>query len=144
MVLTGNNAMYFFCEISSCIHGTVVLWSSVLQSWNLMLRNSRTEVFFEKLFLKVSQYSQKNTCVVVSFYWSCRSDMFKFNNKNTRTTSLTTSLAGFLILVTAWKVSVFRVSLVCIFPHLDWIRRDSPYLCVFSPNAGKFRPEKSE
>ena len=23
------------------------------------------------------------------------------------------------------------------FPHLDWIRRDTPYLSVFSPNAGK-------
>ena len=24
-----------------------------------------------------------------------------------------------------------------IFPHSDWIRRDTPYLFVFSPNAGK-------
>ena len=24
-----------------------------------------------------------------------------------------------------------------IFPHLDWIRRDTPYLSVFSSNAGK-------
>ena len=24
-----------------------------------------------------------------------------------------------------------------IFPHSDWIRRDTPYLSVFSPNAGK-------
>ena len=27
--------------------------------------------------------------------------------------------------------------LVCIFPHSDWIRRDT-YLSVFSPNAGKY------
>ena len=33
--------------------------------------------------------------------------------------------------------------LVLIFPHSDWIRRDSPYLSVFSPNAGKYEPEKS-
>ena len=33
--------------------------------------------------------------------------------------------------------------LVCIFPHLDWIRRDTPYLSVFSPNAGKYVPEKT-
>ena len=26
-----------------------------------------------------------------------------------------------------------------IFPHSDWIRRDTPYLFVFSPNAGKSR-----
>ena len=25
----------------------------------------------------------------------------------------------------------------CIFPHSDWVRRDNPYLSVFSPNAGK-------
>ena len=33
-----------------------------------------------------------------------------------------------LIITTAWKVSVFGVFLVRIFPHLDWIRRDTPYL----------------
>ena len=37
---------------------------------------------------------------------------------------------------TAWKVSVFRVILVRIFSHLDWIRRDILYFSVFSPNAG--------
>ena len=42
----------------------------------------------------------------------------------------------------AWKVSVFGVFLVLIFPYLDWIRRDTPYPSVFSPNAGKYRPEK--
>ena len=37
----------------------------------------------------------------------------------------------------AWKASVFGVILVRIFRHLDWIRRDTPYLSVFSSNAGK-------
>ena len=32
--------------------------------------------------------------------------------------------------------------LVCIFLHSDWIRRDTEYLSVFSPNAGKYGPEK--
>ena len=27
------------------------------------------------------------------------------------------------------------------FPHSDWIRRDTLYLSVFSPNAGKWRPD---
>ena len=43
---------------------------------------------------------------------------------------------------TAWKVSVFGIFLVRIFPHLDWIRRDAVYLPVFSPNAGKYGPEE--
>ena len=43
---------------------------------------------------------------------------------------------------TAWKVSVFGIFLVCISPHSDWIRRDTSYLSIFSPNAGKYGPEK--
>ena len=43
---------------------------------------------------------------------------------------------------TAWKVSVFRVFLVSIFRHSNWIRRYTEYLSVFSPNAGKYGPEK--
>ena len=33
--------------------------------------------------------------------------------------------------------------LVCIFPHSDWIRRDTSYFSVFSPNAGKYGTEKA-
>ena len=33
--------------------------------------------------------------------------------------------------------------LVRIFPHSDWIRRDTEYLSLFSPNAGIYRPEKT-
>ena len=46
------------------------------------------------------------------------------------------------VLNTAWKVFLFGVFLVCIFPHCDWIRRDTPNLSIFSPNAGKYGPEK--
>ena len=42
---------------------------------------------------------------------------------------------------TTWKVSVFGVILVRIFSHLDWIRRNTEYLSVFSLNAGKYGPE---
>ena len=43
---------------------------------------------------------------------------------------------------TAQKVSVFGDFLVCVFPHSDWIRRDTLHLPVFSPNTGKYVPEK--
>ena len=33
--------------------------------------------------------------------------------------------------------------LVRIFLHSDWIRKDTSYLSVFSPNAGKYGPEKT-
>ena len=45
------------------------------------------------------------------------------------------------VISTAWKVSVFRIILVCIFSHLDWIQKDTEYLSVFNPNAGKCGPE---
>ena len=43
---------------------------------------------------------------------------------------------------TGWKVSVFGVFLVRIFPHTDWIWRENPYLSVFSPNAGQCGKEQ--
>ena len=43
---------------------------------------------------------------------------------------------------TAWKVSVFGVLLVYIFSHSDWKRGDTEYPSIFSPNAGKYGPEK--
>ena len=33
--------------------------------------------------------------------------------------------------------------LIRIFLHSDWMRRDTPYLSVFSLNAGKYGPEKT-
>ena len=43
----------------------------------------------------------------------------------------------FIMKFTAWKLSIFGVFLVRISRHSDWIRRDTPNLSVFSPNAGK-------
>ena len=40
-------------------------------------------------------------------------------------------------------MSVFGVFVVRIFPHLHGIRRDTEYLPVFSPNAGKYALEKT-
>ena len=34
---------------------------------------------------------------------------------------------------TAWKVFVFGIIAVHIFLHLDWIRRDTEHLSIFSP-----------
>ena len=39
------------------------------------------------------------------------------------------------------KCSNKELFLVRIFPHLDWIQRDTKYLSVFSPNARKYKPE---
>ena len=38
-------------------------------------------------------------------------------------------------------MSIFRNFLVHIFPHSSWIRRDIPYLSVFTPNTERNGPE---
>ena len=48
-----------------------------------------------------------------------------------------------------WKMALrekcqnMEFVLVHTFPHWYWIRRDTPYLSVFSPNAGKYGLEKA-
>ena len=44
---------------------------------------------------------------------------------------------------TAWNMSKYGVFLVRILPHSDWIQRDTKYLSIFSPNAGKHGLEKT-
>ena len=38
---------------------------------------------------------------------------------------------------------VFGVILLCIFQHSDWIPRDTEYLSLFGPNAGKCGPDEN-
>ena len=39
---------------------------------------------------------------------------------------------------TAWKVSIIGVILVRIFPHWDWIRRDTPHFPTFRLNTERY------
>ena len=41
------------------------------------------------------------------------------------------------------SVQIRSFFLVGIFQHSDWIRRDTEYLSVFTPNTGKYGPEKT-
>ena len=41
------------------------------------------------------------------------------------------------------SVQIRSFFLARIFPHLDWIRRDTLCLFIFSPNAGKYGPKKT-
>ena len=45
--------------------------------------------------------------------------------------------------LTMWKVSNGDFFLVCIFLYSDWIRRFTEIFPVFSPNTGKYGPEKT-
>ena len=39
------------------------------------------------------------------------------------------------------QIRVFLLVNIC--PHSDWIRRDTPHVSLFSPNARKYVPEKT-
>ena len=68
----------------------------------------------------------KSELLIVNFLiFNCYSRLFHFN--------IETTLRE--------KVSVFGVFLVRIFPYSDY-SRITPYLSVFNPNAGNYKPEK--
>ena len=69
------------------------------------------------------------------FYWVCLHKESRFKKSVWVTISC--------LIIIAWKVSNREFFLVRIFPHSDWIWRGTPYLSVFSPNAGKYGPEKT-
>ena len=47
---------------------------------------------------------------------------------------------AFWMAYTAWKVSTQELFRGPLFPHSDWIRKDTKYLYLFSPNVGKYGP----
>ena len=46
-----------------------------------------------------------------------------------------------LINLLSENVNFVSLHLVCIFRHLDFIRRNTPYLSIFGPNRRKYGPE---
>ena len=77
----------------------------------------------KKVLLKFLQNSHENTCARVYF--------LVMNHDHSPMSSLREKYPN----------TVFF--LVRIFPHSDWIQRDTSYLSIFSPNAGKYRPGKT-
>ena len=103
------------------------------------------------MFLEILQNSQENTCARVSFLIKLQdSGKISKNTFFTEHVSGTASWEEFMIKSAkvisdkALKVSVFGIILVRIFSHLDWMRRDTEYLSVFSPNAGNTDQNNSE
>ena len=89
--------------------------------------------------------NQQETADLVTFteeILNGKNFIFLYNCYKGIPTPFTHRFKEWYIIFTAWKLSVFGVFLVRIFPHSDWIRRDIPYFSVFSLNAGKYGPEK--
>ena len=104
------------------------------KEWTTCRNNTSTIVFIISFFFKIEG---GQTCLKTCHdsYYYCQ--------------IITKISVTFLIfdrilynLTAASKVSVFRVFLVRIFPHSNWIQKDMEYLSVFSPNTGKNGTEK--
>ena len=110
-------------------------WSTLnkILGWFLPTRPKGIKFPFE-----INMFSPK-TCIVFSDSKNKIIDQYVFTAITIRSLINVSSIS---VSNTAWKVSVFGVFLVCISPDLDWIRRDIPHLSLFSPNAGKYEPEK--
>ena len=94
--------------------------SNMLLVWRIFLSN--VQYVYEKSHMKSSPSNILLRCMI---------SLARFNRSQSKMFNMDT----------AWKVSVFGVFLVRIFPQSDWILRDTPQLSVFSPNAGKKEPE---
>ena len=84
------------------------------------------------LLLRMNLY---HLAVKPSLFWSL---FFSFCSEYWTTTNFPQTVS-----FTAWEVSVFGVILVRIFPHSDWIRRDTEYECGklrtrIAPNTDTF------
>ena len=71
----------------------------------------------------------------VTFFWKLSTDW--------KVDSIPISRHVSFCAATAWKCPNIEFSLIRIFSHSDWIRRDTEYLSLFSLNARKCGPEKT-
>ena len=95
------------------------------------------------MFITSNLFSLYMLCIYIICYIYTNFAYFLRNvAKNTITTRLLFKISYILNLTLREKCPNTEFFLVRIFPHLDWIRRDTKYLSVFSLNAGKCGPEK--
>ena len=79
---------------------------------------------------------------VGKFSWIKQFLVFSFSKRNL--TAIKRQSRHWIKLSRSEKSHNAEFFLVRIFPHSDWIRRNTPYLFVFSQNAGKCGPEKTQ
>ena len=117
---------------------SVILVKLQNSACNFTKSNTHPSVFFTKSH-KVSYIFQKR----FTFCWEKKKRFSSYRAKTAMFGEINLRVLGPKILkslpedakhltLTAWKVSVFLVSLVCIFPHSDWIQRFNPYLRIQS------------
>ena len=98
-----------------------------------------------KRYNKTPMITEKVACTKTAV--TCRQSLYWIGiaNWNTRTFRCIRHIRQICCFKLALREKCLNTGffLVRIFPHSDWIRRNTSYLSVFSPNAGKYGPEKT-
>ena len=104
--------------------------------FKMLLFSYKVCEFFSKNAQKTASklaFLEVMKCAISTLHYNCSRDLALLSKS--LVTASTNRLQFVHILMnnyTAWKVSIFGAFLDRIFPHLDWIRSDTPYLSVFS------------
>ena len=131
------------------------VWNSNVINWELDY--GKIEQYWV-LLVVLSFLSLPNIILLFPLYARCSSTILKFIQDFLKLTLFPSSFdisfhfSSFDISFHFFQIIVFTLRekcpnteffLVRIFPHLDWIWRDTEYLSVFSPTSGKYGPQKT-
>ena len=81
-----------------------------------------SKYLIESTFIEIMNTKRKN--MIMGRIWIQRIHNERIHNENYILHLMSPELSWLWVISTAWKVSLFRVILVNIFPHLDWIWKD--------------------
>ena len=149
IVIQNNFFLSLFIKVISII-AFVKIRKASFKCIKVSHSNKVTDSIYEKLIRNTAYYIFHSfddrifwLLLPVSSQW-CESTFYRENCSKTKYLDryFFRVFRKFIVSYTAWKMSVFGVFLVRIFPHSDWIRKDTEYLSVFSQNAGKDGSEK--
>ena len=130
-----NNSVYghFLRTYASSYH---------IVTWVQSLKFTQVHLQFWKLYKPVVHLHSRSwiNCTLLSALsllqnYSQNTSRWSYNSETALTDLLLYGESRFVLIYTAWKLSVFGVFLLRIFPH-------SEYLSVFSSNEGTYGPEK--
>ena len=118
----------------------LIVW---LVSWkklrSVLLKNILTIIFIQYRVLHCTQF-ERVLVIIMPLFWNC-CECFKIMENIEMNGNIGAKWDVFEHVYCVKSVRI-GVILVRILLHLGWIRRDNPCLSLFSPNAGKYRPEK--
>ena len=141
---------------SDCL---ILKWKCIVLHKRFFEKSSRLKFFWEKVSLKIPRSSSAMECdfpklhvdkqqsyktapphkCLLEFFQNCKTIT---SGRLRGAARSVVDMSPIVTIYTRSKVFLIEVFLFRIFPHLDWIGRDTECIFIFSPNATKYGPEK--